>query len=347
MIRFKINFSLVLVLSLFVTCTVVGQSKTVNSGSVGNMYVPSNATISIFGQHSFASGGTGVMPGIIATAKNANKGIVNFAKGSSWTGANHNQFIDGYVRVAENDRFVFPIGSNGQYKPVMVTGGKNIEAAYFDENPQNFSGDQEQASTRSDDANLSTAGYWHVKSDSPATLTLFWNHDDVSYLNGDVKMMTIYGWNGQSWTEITSKVDEYTVSMTSSNGNFSQQLSNDEVGSLTSTEVIDIAEYEYFTIGRTNDAELVVGLQPEVAFFPNPVMSGADLQVDYEFSSAAGGTISIINPESKSIVATEIVGNQQGTFKFSNGPSVPGVYLIGIFDDNGNNQYRKLIVVNR
>lgn len=354
MIRLKINFSLVLVLSLFVTGAVFSQAKSVsNSGSVGNLYVPANGVISIFGQHSFASGGTGIMPGIIATAKGVDNGIVNFAAGSSWAGANDNQFIDGYVRVTSNNSFVMPIGSNGQFKPVMITGGTNIEAAYIDDNPQNFAGENTEITLRSPEATanvsfLSNAGYWHIKSDAPTKLTLFWNQDDVSYLDGNLSLMSMYGWNGESWVEISAHVDEYMINTNNSNGNFSNQLSTTNSGSLTTTESIDLNDYEYFTMGRTNDVDLTAAMvELNASVFPNPVLAGAEIQIDYEFSNDKGGKINLINPESKSVIATQLVDNQKGSVKFNPGAMAPGVYLIGIFDEENNSNYSKLIVVSK
>ena len=146
---------------------------------------------------------------MIKTARTGNKGYLNFGAGSSWTGASEDGYVDGYVTVFHDEPFVFPIGHNGQYRPIAISGGAKTVAAYYNESPEEAFFATTTASNLDPSSNIervSNQEYWEVRGAEPVNITLAWgassNIPDIT--NGDVNNLTILGWKDGQWKEAVS-----------------------------------------------------------------------------------------------------------------------------------------------
>jgi len=88
--------------------SLIGQSR-----SLGNTYVHNQGESVVYGQHDFDYGGSGVLPGLIGTDRNGDRGFFSFSNVSTgWKNVDRDQHVDGYVKYYGSDGFTFPIGNH-------------------------------------------------------------------------------------------------------------------------------------------------------------------------------------------------------------------------------------------
>ena len=331
-------------IALFLMMAFSVQISAQNSRSFGAMHVPDNASMSIFSKHTFHDGSDGVYPGVISTSREKQKGFISFAYGSSWVGASDMQHVDGYVRVFHNDAFTFPIGTNGKFRPVAISGAARTSAAYFDSNPSYIqeSGNERMEPLLSD---LSKVEYWDIDGTSRTQVTLTW--DENSFLEelteGDLTRLTIIGWRGNQWELIPSSIDRFSLDVSSSYGKMGSAIADFQKGSITTNEAINPGDYEYITFGTLNPATMA-RVQPTFDVFPNPVNLTLSPSLNYQFSSNEGGLVRLYSPNNVLLLEKKLP-SERGVINLENPINDAGVYVIGIVDNNGNSTFQKLVVV--
>lgn len=341
----KILAGLITVFVLGICCL----DATAQSSSVSNIFIPEQASVSIFGEHSFIEGGTGVNPGMISTAKNGSHGYVNFAKGSSWSGASDVQFIDGYVRVFHDDPFVFPIGANGKFRPVSINGAALTSAAYFDRNPAKVA--KGSTANKAGDATgqiviekVSDSEYWEIEGQQATNVTFAWGKDSKvgELTQEDLSKLSIVGWKRGQWKVLTSTFDTYTVDNASHIAADGINKSTLATGTISTTEEVIPSDYDYFTLAGINTAALTG--QTAFSMYPNPRLATMPLNVRYELPTADGGILRIFSANGSVLVERNLTSNS-GVLSFSDVTNAPGAYNVSVTDSNGKTLSKKLIVV--
>ena len=341
MLRMKnILSGLLSLIMLLISVSMTAQS----SKFFGEIFIPDNASISIFNKHTFHDGSNGMYPGVIATERENHKGYINFAYGSGWIGASDMQHVDGYVKVYHNDAFTFPVGANSKFRPVAITGAARTSAAYYDINPA-FINEAGTSKTEPLVSKISEVEYWDIDGDIRTQVTLTWDarSNIESLTNSDLNRLTMIGWRGSQWELIPSSIDRFTLDMTSSTAQMSTEVATFEKGSITTNEDIRPGDYEYITLGTLN-ADIVGKVQPAFDVYPNPVNLTISPSLNYQFSSAAGGTVRIYSPTNTLLMEQKVTGDR-GVIQLENPITKAGIYVIGIVDVNGGSKYQKLIVV--
>ncbi|OZI07837.1 hypothetical protein BWI93_12480 [Siphonobacter sp. BAB-5385] len=222
-IRFKALAQAVAVMSLLS----LAENTFAQQGSQGNTTIFGGAEMTVFGAHSFATGGGGVQPGIVNTIRTAPYGVLNFGTAASQTGANDANHVDGYVRKLGTTSFIFPVGDNGQYGPFAAE-GDGTTGAYFHVDPSSaitsmVGGGNYPVlptggpfATSSKDANVTTVStkeYWDIDGATATKITLTWDGiSDVTTLTGSsLTKLGIVGWDGTKWVKIPATVDATSV----------------------------------------------------------------------------------------------------------------------------------------
>ena len=340
----KILAGLIVVFVLGISLEATAQSR-----SVSNIFIPEKAFVSIFGEHSFVEGGTGVNPGMISTARGDSHGYVNFAKGSSWSGASDVQFIDGYVRVYHDDPFVFPIGDNGKFRPVSINGAALTSAAYFDRDPAKV---VKQSTARKAGAvsgqivieRVSDVEYWEIEGQKATNVTLTYGRDSkVGQLTQqDLSKLSIIGWKRGQWNVLPSTVDPHSIDNAFHAAANGINKSTIVQGTISTIEEVIPSDYDYFTLAGINTA----ALEGQTAFsmFPNPRLTTMPLNVRYQLPTADGGILRIHSANGSLLVERDLTSNS-GVLSFSDVTTAPGAYNVSVTDSNGNTLSKKLIVV--
>lgn len=336
---------LILLLSLGSTLEVIAQSSTMS-----NVFISENSFISIFGEHSFIKGGNGISPGMISTAKTSSNGVVIFAEGSSWKGASDAQFIDGYVQVYHNAPFVFPVGADGKYRPVAISGAALTSVAYFDRNPAKVTKQAAKKQRTKSASNflhieeMSDSEYWVVKGEKATKLTFSWGVDsNIDKLtDGDLSKLSIVGWKNGQWEIIPSAYDLQVPDYSSHNATDGKHLSNAISGAITTNEGVTPSDYEYFSLAGLNATAFAEAM--DFSMYPNPRLTKMPLNVRYQLPDMEGGTLRILSVNG-ALLAERKLANNQGIITLSDVTNAAGAYNVSITDSKGKSLSKKLIVV--
>lgn len=328
--KFLVNTVLIL---LLIPALSFGQKK---MKSFSNAYVPAGGFMSIFGDYEFSGA---VNTGNLKTSRLDQKGFINFVEGSKWMGQADNQFIDGYVCVHHNNAFTFPIGHENVYAPIAVSGAVKTAAAFFNNNPQKINGFKTNLS--SDLGKISEIGYWDIIGPNSSKITLAYNEsfNITDITEGDLNSLTIVGLQGNEWNVISSTIDNIGLNTMSSTGSF-KVPSDLKVGSITTDEEINPGDYDFFALASITNKQLLSDI--EFSVFPNPSISGADINIEYELPS--NGSIQIFNS------ANELMFNQNldlgsGQFSLKKLELHEGTYFVSFIDGEGFVKSKKLIIV--
>ena len=241
---------------------VLGQSA-----SFGNTYIHHDGKAVIFGLHDFDLGGIGVLPGIVGTQREESFGIFGFSDVSpGWINASDDSHIDGYVQVYGDQPFVFPIGDNGSYRPLAISGAAGTKAAYFNEDPDQARTDDLFGGTypafpiggpfptNQKENNLfkiSQVEYWDIDGSQPTAITLTWDifSDIADITGGDTDRLTIVGWDGNQWVSIPSMINVLYLNKNNSSPQFNAGISNKNQGSITTISSFNPDDYIVYTFG--------------------------------------------------------------------------------------------------
>ncbi|MFT6810619.1 MAG: hypothetical protein ACJA01_003864 [Saprospiraceae bacterium] len=254
---------IILVISFMIIINeAIGQSA-----SFGNTYIHHDGETVVFGLHDFDIGGTGTLPGIVGTQREESFGIFGFSDVSpGWKNASDDRHIDGYVQVFGDQPFVFPIGDNGNYRPIGIAGAAGTKAAYFREDPDAamtddlfggtypalplggpFSTDEKENSL----FKVSQVEYWDIDGNQPTTITLTWDifSDITDITDGDTDRLTIVAWDGEKWVSIPSMINVLYLNQNSSNPQFNAGISNRNQGSITTISSFSPDDYVAYAFG--------------------------------------------------------------------------------------------------
>ncbi len=207
---------------LFILLQVQFSYAQSTSGSFGNVFIADKAQLSVFGQHSFKNGGSGILPGIVKTTRDSVHGYMSFIGNAGWTGAADSAHVDGYVKTYMTTPFIFPIGNNGYYRPAAISGASStntIDAAYYWGDPGLASSDiggpfsTDNFSTVI--SQVSNTEYWDINGDTATFITLSWNENSniAALTNNQLCLLTIAGWDSASsqWVVIPSAYDPVSL----------------------------------------------------------------------------------------------------------------------------------------
>jgi len=279
----------------YITLTSFGQ---VQPNSFGNIYIPENGFISVFGHHSFMEGGTFIEPGIIETARSQNPGYIVYGKNSSWSGASSTQYVDGYVKSYHVNPFTFPLGNKGHYCPIMLSQPYGSIAGYYYKNPNSLSNSLDESIEE-----MNKNEFWDIKFTTPSKLTITWN--ELSNLDDkSIEQLSIIALSKDGiWEPIPSSVDEPVINPSVHNALFYSTLkSASAYGSISSSMEISPDLYQYFTLGYIKQEQKAFNVTAKI--FPNPQFTGSTVTIDLESEKQLSGLDIAIHKSDNSLIYT-------------------------------------------
>lgn len=329
-----------------------GLNVNAQSSSLSGVSVLGSCSMSFFDNHHFDYGGSFTSPGVITSSRTAgNTGLIYFNTGSSWTNADELQYIDGYVVSSLTSGFTFPIGHNGNYKPLAIAGGTPVTAAYWNGDVASVSG----ANTNTAIAAISNVDYWEASGSNATTLTLTWDmNSNIGGLTGsNIANLTIVGWNGTNWDVIPSSVDANKLDIYSYNRVFSTTGSTLVSGSITATSTFDLNNYQYFSFGSLTlpftqfiSANNGLGIDAVDMFvYPNPATSFEEMTIAYHIKEYESADIVIFDMQGQ-VLYTQALSASMGVDKIEGYQNITnGNYLVGIMTNTGAKKMMKVVVV--
>lgn len=309
---------------------IIGQS-----GSSGHIFIQEGGSLTIFGEHNFLKGNSLIKAGTIKTERQGEKGYLNFTDGSSWTGADQDNFIDGYAKVFHDQPFIFPLGQNGVYRPIMISGGANTSAAYYAESPPSPSSLDTEIQT------IASNEYWDIKGETPIAITLYLDKNSpvATLARTDSDQLQIIGYKDGVWKSINSSLEQNDQVFLTAIKNVAKQ------GAFIATvEKIIPNEYDYFTLGIISPATKVRANLQEANFslYPNPVKS--ELFINLDKFKGESGTVSIYNLYGQLI--EEQVYDSSNSVHFNTENYLNGLYELKVQFKNRREMTQKFLVQN-
>ncbi len=333
----KLTF--IIIFSILTLTVLKGQVT--KSASYSNTEIPANGFISIFGSHDFTD--LGESNSIVFTNRGDSRSYLNFIGSAQWNEASKEGYVDGFVKVYHDRPFVFPIGNNNDYRPVGISGGMEISAAYADANPNMIESIDNTLSKEL--LELSDHGYWEIDGRSSTHLTLTWNHDtDIDHLIGkDLKNLTIAAYNGSEWVAIPSVLEEEQLDITKSEMGFTKKSTNADIGAISTKSIIVPSNYEYFTLASTG-SDLLSSNPFRMSVYPNPAVENNNITVDFSLSTGDGEVL-IAKMGEDPIYKEKIQNLTNGKLRMSTNTLESGVYWVILADSDGQKTYKKLIIL--
>jgi gliding motility-associated-like protein/uncharacterized repeat protein (TIGR01451 family) len=227
-----------LFISLIFCSAAFGQS-----GSFGNTFILEGGEFTIHGEHDFQG-----YEGILGSERTGLRGFMSFETNSSYKNASDKAHLDGYVRTYRSDRFIFPIGDNGKFRPAGVSGASvllPLDAAYYSLDPSEavlpgtgpFSIESKESQIRL----VTDQEYWDINGSFGTKITLSWelgsSIEDLTL--GQLGSLRIVGWDGSKWVMIPSSVDVLSILDVPS---FLDR------GSITSSDLLAPNSFEVYTL---------------------------------------------------------------------------------------------------
>ncbi|GGM96289.1 hypothetical protein GCM10010967_32340 [Dyadobacter beijingensis] len=174
------------------------------SASQGNTTIFEGTQLTVFGTHTFLTGGSGIQPGIVRTLRSGSPGVLGFAAGTSYTGADDANHVDGYVSKNGAAAFVFPVGNGNKLRPIAISAPASVgvfKAAYWLGSPDNAANPAgapfPTANRGTGVTDVSTKEFWDLDGAQPVNITLSW--DAASDLNtladGNIANLLVVGFN--------------------------------------------------------------------------------------------------------------------------------------------------------
>lgn len=337
----------------------IGISQTIKS-AINNAYVPSEGFISIFSNHTFSDHGN---YDIIYTNKGTKPGYVNFAKNSSWSNANDNSYIDGYVRVLHDGFFTFPVGDLGFYKPISISGASGTSVAYFFEDVAENSTIQTYIENRaSSKGNFlpSASEYWVIKGDKPTRIIMHWNEDsDLKSIADDVNEIMLLGWNGNAWEVIDSEINEFVIDIDANEKKYSSIKSNIEYGSLESSEIIpdkysivtfgtsSNIDFESYNTVTSSNSNLTNEEFIEMTVFPNPIDNLNNLKIDYNLVNVNSSAYVVVYDNLGRLLIKEELKESKGIYSLRYNEETDQMYNVGIVTNEGSKKMGSVLIGSR
>jgi len=331
--------SFYLFILLFFTYISYSQIRPSSSGS---LYIGENGLLTVFSHHNFTTGTGFIKPGIITTNRSSNPGYLIFSRESSWSGASEKQHIDGYVKSFHNKKFTFPVGHNGEYRPVCLSDSYASSVAYFNANPKKLDGRLTKSIFK-----VSELEYWSIVLNQASHITLSWSsQSDIGNLlkNDKLEELTIVGLNTKDqWEIIPSSIDENVLNVSLHEGGYSSfTKSKHSLGSITSDQKIEEGMYRQFTLASMNKSKDLV--ENTINIYPNPQLIGTKINVDYSLGATDSGTIRIFKSDNSLLYEFE-VSEKSEVIQLPYSIKESGSYILSLTDSKGKTSYENLIIV--
>ncbi len=212
-------------------------------------------------------------------------GILIIEEGGSISGGSSTSFVDGPMMKkgsTNGEPFLFPIGANGVYAPITISGldssRSEYTAQYFSDPPPFGLGLSESVTA------VSQRGYWELfkkENSEDADVTLHWMNGEVSDLD-DINKIVVVGmndstqnlWGNYGSSEITGTIDPGSTGTVTSNYMSDPPPFGLLQFAVGSQSIIDAIDNQIINDGK-------------VRLFPNPIDDLIQLEsVDTELNDA-------------------------------------------------------------
>ena len=286
-------------------------------------------------------------PVSIGTAATFTTGVVNttstnylnFAAGSSASGASSSSFVDGPVRKTGNTAFTFPTGDNAIYRPIAITAPTNATDAFT---AQYFKARQSYGNNSTFSSPLYTVSgceYWildRTTGTSGVSVTLGWNSSDCpidAYVT-DPATLVVARWDGNAWV---------------SHGN-GGTTGNAAAGTVTSSAAV--TSFSPFALGSTTSNN---PLPVELTSFSCNKVSNGTVQLSWITASESNSDYFSIEKSNdgisfESIGRKDASGNSTNTVKYTftdtDLRAGKAYYRLKQIDLDGKSEYSDLCFVN-
>lgn len=195
--------------AMCLSLTLMTDPAAAQSSSQGNTVIESGTQMTVFGTHTFLTGGAGIQPGIIKANRSATPGILGFGQSAGYTGADDANHVDGYVSKAGSSEFEFPVGDGTKLRTIKMSAPGTdgvFKAAYFSDDPGLATlptGAPFPTTTHTTSVtSVSTKEYWDMDGPTAVDITLTWDADsDVDILaDGNKATLIVVGYKaGTGW----------------------------------------------------------------------------------------------------------------------------------------------------
>ncbi|GGN05722.1 hypothetical protein GCM10010967_46150 [Dyadobacter beijingensis] len=206
--------------------------------------------------------------GAIFTKRDFPIGVVSFGASVTSGVLGDDGYIDGYVKKAGSESFIFPVGDNEVLRPFAVASDQAIGAYYgvdpsvaVTSNPAGGDygvlpegGPFAASSMMTELIAVSNKEYWDINGTAPTRITLSWNANsavNALIANRVLSKLTIAGWDGTKWVNIPSSIDATSIF---------GAASTPDAGSLTTLVDIPPSTFNVYTLAALRDGALPVVL---------------------------------------------------------------------------------------
>ncbi|MFD1000739.1 T9SS type A sorting domain-containing protein [Ohtaekwangia kribbensis] len=264
---------------------------------------------------------------------------LNFASGSSVSGASSSSFVDGPVRKTGSTAFIFPTGDNAIYRPIAITAPTTATDAFtaqFFKVPQSYGN---SATFSSPLYTVSGCEFWildRTTGTSAVSVTLGWNSSDCpidAYVT-DPATLVVARWDGSAWV---------------SHGN-GGTTGNAAAGTVTSSAAV--TSFSPFALGSTTSNN---PLPVELTSFSCNKVSNGTVQLSWITASESNSDYFSIEKSNdgisfESIGKKEAAGNSTTAVKYTFVDTDPSAgkayYRLKQIDLDGKSEYSDLCFVN-
>lgn len=218
----KINYFIAL-------CTM--QLGLAQMGLHGDVFIASNGVVASFSPelHFF--------DGHIQTTEE-NAGRINFAPNAHGLNAHIGSHAEAPVVSKSHANFVFPVGDQGVYQPLLIEEG-SLDEFTVKFNFHRFSNTEPNGTIDQ----ISNRFYWDVSGDKEAVVLLSWNSfSELPLLTDELAALVMVGYNGNEWEIIPAIVSPFAF-----DGSSPSSLSE---GLMRSVELVNLSRFEALSLGR-------------------------------------------------------------------------------------------------
>lgn len=299
--------------------------------------------------------------GAISTKRDFPIGIVSFGASVTSGALGADFFIDGYIKKAGADLFIFPVGDNGSSRPFAAVSDQ-VVGAYFGVDPSiavtsnpmggNYGvlpqgGPFNAASMETALSAVSKAEYWDINGPVATRITLSWNAgSDINTLtnNTGTSKLTIAGWNGTQWVHIPSTVDANSIFGTPSTA---------ASGSLTTDAALVPDTYNVYTLAALSEGALPVVLISFDAFARESAshlewLTASEVNSShFEIERSGDAKVWQYLDRVKAVKEAKS-GTQSEHYSFTDAQPLagPGFYRLKMVDNDGTFAYSRIAKVN-
>jgi hypothetical protein len=267
--------------------------------------------------------------------------IISLKSGSYVSGGSHSSYVSGPLKKLGNSAFIFPTGSNGEYRPVEISAPSSVNDEIYVEFVANF--DSVPLECSSDDFNIFGCDYWkiiQVAGQSDLTLKFYW--DSLFCGKNSYQGLFVSRLENSLWTDISCNTPQGSIQ----GGSVATINSTTQNGLFTFSSLI-----------CNNSGTVDIGSDPPVSYTYGPggnvpsvinICIGEDITFSFDagtlnclINTSGFGYYAITNPNNVSSVtqvypsgsSINYVFSTSGTYivrtKINNTPLTPNQVLTG------------------